>query len=198
MDMGFLPAVRSECEVCGGTGLPPEVRDVRLRGVSLPELLGQTVDEAYERFADEPSTREPLQSLRAVGLGYLVLRQPARSLSGGEVQRLKIAKELRRRVRAASLYILDEPTVGQHHEDVARLAGVLGELVRRGHSVIVVEHHPLLLAKCDWLLELGPGAGPEGGHVVGQGPPERLAAGSSATAPHLAEALRVLREDGMP
>ena len=121
----------------------------------------------------------------AVGLGYLVLRQPGYSLSGGEAQRLKIAKELRRRTNSDTLYILDEPTVGQHLEDVARLAGVLRRLVEAGHSVIVVEHQPHLLACCDWLIELGPGGGPEGGCVIAEGPPGTLAAGNTPTAPYL-------------
>ena len=122
---------------------------------------------------------------RAVGLGYLVLRQPRYALSGGEAQRLKIAKELCRKSRTQSLYILDEPTIGQHMEDVARLIGVLQRLVDGGHTVVVVEHHPHLLASCDWLVELGPGGGPDGGRVIAAGTPEAVASGSTPTAPYL-------------
>ena len=126
---------------------------------------------------------------REVGLGYLVLRQPGYALSGGEVQRLKIAKELCKRASEGTLYILDEPTVGQHLEDVARLNGVLNRLVDAGHSVFVIEHHPHVLAACDWLLELGPGGGPDGGRVIASGAPEALAAGQTPIAPYLREVL---------
>jgi excinuclease ABC subunit A len=131
----------------------------------------------------------PLAAARLVGLGYLVLRQPGVSLSGGEAQRLKIASELSKKAPAETLYILDEPTVGQHLEDVARLAGVLRGLAGAGHTVLVVEHHPHLLAACDWLVELGPGGGPDGGHVISAGAPEDLAAGDTPTARYLREIL---------
>jgi excinuclease ABC subunit A len=131
----------------------------------------------------------PLAAAREVGLGYLVLRQPGYALSGGEVQRLKIAKELCKRTSGGTLYILDEPTVGQHLEDVARLIGVLNRLVDAGHSVFVIEHHPHLLAACDWLLELGPGGGPEGGSVIASGTPEALAIGQTPIARYLREVL---------
>jgi excinuclease ABC subunit A len=118
-----------------------------------------------------------------------VLRQPGYALSGGEAQRLKIAKELCRRSPSETLYILDEPTVGQHLEDVARLIGVLHRLVDDGHTVLVVEHHPHLLASCDWLVELGPGGGPDGGRVIATGTPEALAERDTPTALYLREVL---------
>ncbi|MBN1642896.1 MAG: ATP-binding cassette domain-containing protein [Anaerolineae bacterium] len=192
IDMGFLPDVYLPCEVCRGTGYCPEAWDVRLRGVSLPELLGMTIDEVCARFPDEDGLTRLLSVAGEVGLGYLVLRQPGYALSGGEAQRLKIAKELSRRGRATSgstLYILDEPTVGQHPEDVKRLVGVLHRLVEGGHTVLVVEHHPHVLAACDWLIELGPGGGPEGGLVIAQGPPEEVAQGDTPTAPYLRRVL---------
>jgi excinuclease ABC subunit A len=193
LDMGFLPDVHTLCETCRGTGLLPEAREVRLRGVALPELFGLTIDEVSELFADEVKIAGPLQSARAVGLGYLVLRQPGYTLSGGEAQRLKIAKELAkelgRKAPAKTLYILDEPTLGQHLEDVTRLNGILHDLVEAGHSVLVVEHHPHVLAVCDWLVELGPGGGPDGGRVIATGTPETLAQGDSPTAPYLHELL---------
>ena len=189
MDMGFLPDVESPCETCQATGHRPEAWDVRLRGVALPRLYGLTVDEVHDLFGKEEKLRRPLAAARDVGLGYLVLRQPGYALSGGEAQRLKIAKELCRKTSGETLYILDEPTVGQHLEDVARLNEVLHRLVDEGHSVFVVEHHPHLLAACDWLIELGPGGGPDGGRVIAQGAPETLAAGNTPTAPYLREIL---------
>jgi excinuclease ABC subunit A len=144
-----------------------------------------TVDEVWMQFGDAETLAPKLAAARDVGLGYLVLRQPGHALSGGEAQRLKIAKELCRRGNGETLYILDEPTVGQHLEDVARLVGVLRRLVAEGHSVLVVEHHPHLLAACDWLIELGPGGGPDGGRLIASGPPWSLAGGSTPTAPYL-------------
>jgi excinuclease ABC subunit A len=188
-ELEFLPPVYTPCEVCGGSGLRPEAREVRLRGVSLPELDGMTLDQVYDLYQDEAGLRPALEAARGVGLGYLVLRQPGYSLSGGEAQRLRIARELTLKTRPASLYIFDEPTVGQHMEDVARLNGVLHRLVEAGHSVIVVEHHPYLLAACDWLIELGPGGGPEGGALVASGTPEEVAAGATPTARYLKEIL---------
>jgi excinuclease ABC subunit A len=194
LDMGFLPNVHVMCETCRGTGYRPEAWDVRLEGVPLPECFSRTIDEVYARFAHldgaSNSFVSKLEAAKDVGLGYLVLRQPGYALSGGEAQRLKIAKELSRRSRSKTLYILDEPTVGQHLEDVDRLTGVLHRLVDDGHTVIVVEHHTHLLASCDWLVELGPGGGPEGGYLVAQGTPETVAAGSSPTASYLREVLR--------
>jgi excinuclease ABC subunit A len=126
-----------------------------------------------------------------VGLGYLVWDQPAYTLSAGEVQRLKIAKELCKKTKNQTLYILDEPTVGLHMEDVSRLVRVLNQLVHAGHTVVVVEHHPHLLANCDWLIELGPGGGPDGGRVIAKGPPEEVANMDTPTAPYLREVLEV-------
>jgi excinuclease ABC subunit A len=120
-----------------------------------------------------------------------VMRQPGYALSGGEAQRLKIAGDLCRKTNRPTLYILDEPTLGQHLEDVARLTDVLHRLVDAGHSVIVIEHHTHLLAACDWLIELGPGGGPDGGHIIAAGTPETLATGDTPTAPYLRDILEV-------
>ena len=191
--MGFLPDVHELCETCHGTGYLPEAWEVRLHGLALPELFALTIDEVYALMGNDKSLKRILSAARDVGLGYLVLRQPGFTLSGGEAQRLKIAKELCREASVETLYILDEPTVGQHLEDVARLVGVLHRLVEEGHTVLVVEHHPHLLAACDWLVELGPGGGPDGGRVVATGTPESLACGDTPTAPYLREVLEVAR-----
>jgi excinuclease ABC subunit A len=189
LDMGFLPPVHTSCEICQGTGFLPEAWQVRWGNICLPDLVSLTVDQAYELLQDQTTLVRPLIAVREVGLGYLVLRQPGFSLSGGEVQRLKIAKELSRRTRAQTLYILDEPTVGLHMADVQRLTGVLNKLVEQGHSVVVIEHHVSLLAACDWIIELGPGGGPRGGRIIAAGTPQRVAAGDTPSASYLQEAL---------
>jgi excinuclease ABC subunit A len=189
LDMSFLPDVRLPCETCCGTGCLPEAWEVRLKGCSLPEVFGLTIDQVFDLFGADAHLNRPLSAAQQVGLGYLVLRQPGYALSGGEAQRLKIALELMRKPAAGSLYILDEPTVGQHLEDVQRLVGVLQRLVDEGGSVLVVEHHPHLLAACDWLVELGPGGGPAGGRVIASGTPERLASGNTPIAPYLRQVL---------
>jgi len=187
LDMGFLPDVHVACETCRGTGYPPEAWQVRLHGLALPELLGLTIDRAAGLFAGHPPVSRVLHAAQALGLGYLVLRQPGWALSGGEAQRLKIARELTKGKAAGALYILDEPSLGQHPEDIGRLMGVLNRLVDAGASVMVVEHHPYVLAGCDWLVELGPGGGPEGGRVIASGTPEAVAAGETPIAPYLRE-----------
>jgi excinuclease ABC subunit A len=189
LDMGFLPDLHVPCETCRGTGYLPEAWQVRVHDVALPELSGLTIDQAHALFADHAPVGRALQSARDLGLGYLVLRQPGYALSGGEAQRLKVARELIKRVARGTLYILDEPSVGQHLEDVQRLVGVLNRLVDAQASVMVVEHHPHVPAACDWLVALGPGGGPAGGRVVASGTPEELAAGSTPIAPYLCEVL---------
>jgi excinuclease ABC subunit A len=189
LDMAFLPDVHILCETCRGTGYLAEAWDVRLNGLALPEVLGLTVDEVAGLFGQSERLQRSLQAARDVGLGYLVLRQPGHALSGGEAQRLKIASELCRKTPAGTLYLLDEPSIGQHLEDVLRLTQVLHRLVAEGGSVLIVEHHPHLLAACDWLVELGPIGGPGGGHLIAAGTPEQVAAGNTPTAPYLREIL---------
>jgi excinuclease ABC subunit A len=185
MEMDFLPDILEECETCMGTGYAQEAWDVRLHGFSLPELNELTLSEVHGLFGDESQVADPIKAAMDVGLGYLALRQPGAALSGGEAQRLKIASELRKRTRDGALYILDEPTVGQHMEDIERLKRVLHRLVDEGNSVVVVEHSPSLLADCDWLIELGPEGGPGGGWVVAEGPPEQVAGMDSPTAKYI-------------
>jgi excinuclease ABC subunit A len=187
-DMAFLPDVHLPCELCKGTGYQAEAWRVKLQGVRFPDVFGLSIEKVRSLFGTDLATA--LQAAVDAGLGYLVLSQPGYSLSGGEAQRLKIAAELSHRSPRGTLYILDEPTVGQHLEDVRRLADVLHHLVDLGGSVLVVEHHPHLLAACDWLAELGPGGGPEGGAVIASGTPEELAGGSTPSAAALREVLR--------
>ncbi len=191
LDMGFLPNELVECETCRGTGYRPEAWEVKVHGVALPDINRMTLDEIHKLFRNEPSITTPLRIVREVGLGYLVWQQRTYSLSGGEVQRLKIAKELLKKAKEPTLYILDEPTVGLHMEDVARLISVLNKLVDAGHTVVIVEHHPHMLASCDWIIELGPRGGPEGGKVIATGTPEDIAKKNTPTAPYLSEILEV-------
>ena len=189
-DMGFLPNVRRPCDACAGTGYTAEARDLRLRGHSLAELEALTVEEVLAHWPDDDRVARPLETANELGLGHLILRQPGFALSGGELQRLKLVRELMRQRREPTLFILDEPTVGQSARDVARLVAVLDRLVDGGHTALVVEHNPQLLAACDWLVELGPGAGPKGGRVVAAGTPERVARGRTPIAPYLREVLQ--------
>jgi excinuclease ABC subunit A len=188
-DMGFLPSLVRPCDACGGSGYPAEVRELVVRGDSLPSLADRVLEGVLERWADQDRVARPIAVAVRLGLGYLRLGQPAGSLSGGEAQRLKLAKELARRPSRSTLYVLDEPTLGLHASDVCMLVDVLDGLVSAGHSVLVVEHDPVLLACCDRLVELGPGGGPDGGRVVATGVPEEVARGMTATAPYLREVL---------
>ena len=184
-EMEFLPDINAECETCRGTGFGQEAWAVKLNGFSLPELNSLTLEEVYNLFKSHEKVTTPLKAVLDVGLGYLVLHQPGFSLSGGEAQRLKIAKELSRKRKGETLYILDEPTLGQHMEDVERLKGVLHRLVDGGNTVIVVEHHPGVLVSCDWVIELGPEGGPEGGKVIAEGPPGEIR--DTPTTPYIAK-----------
>jgi excinuclease ABC subunit A len=187
IEMDFLPDEWVECETCKGTGYRQEAWEVCIAGVALPEINTMTIDKVYQLFETEENLAARLDIVRQVGLGYLVWKQPAYTLSGGEVQRLKIARELMKKTGDRTLYILDEPTVGLHLEDVARLVEVLNRLVDAGHTVVAVEHHPHLLAACDWLIELGPVGGPGGGKVIATGTPEEVAKMATPTAPYLFE-----------
>ena len=192
IEMVFLADVYVPCEVCRGTRFKREVLDVRINGQSIHDVLQWTVAEAMTRFRHQPKLGTALWHLQQVGLGYLRLGQPATTLSGGEAQRLKIARELASSGKRTGrkLYLLDEPTTGLHLDDVRVLIKVLDKLVDAGHTVVVIEHHLDLIKRADWVIDLGPGAGPDGGHVVAMGAPEVVAAtAASLTGRYLAPML---------
>jgi excinuclease ABC subunit A len=180
VEMYFLADLLVPCETCGGARYRREVLDIRYRGVSIREALDLTVDQAFEHFASEPRFTRALHILRRVGLGYLKLGQPANQLSGGEAQRLKIARELSEHGAGPTLYLLDEPTVGLHYADIQRLLEVLDDLIARGDTVVVVEHNLDVIRNCDWVVDLGPGGGEAGGRLIAQGPPEIIVAASDS------------------
>ncbi|HEX8395105.1 MAG TPA: excinuclease ABC subunit UvrA [Longimicrobium sp.] len=187
VELLFLPSVYAPCPTCHGARYNAATLEIENRGQNIAQVLGMTVDGAYEFFADEPQVRRPLHVLREVGLGYLRLGQPATELSGGEAQRIKLATELQRAQRGHALYILDEPTTGLHPADVEKLVIQLDELVTAGNTVVVVEHDMRVVAASDWVIDIGPGAGEEGGRVVASGPPAEVArCTESRTAAYLA------------
>jgi excinuclease ABC subunit A len=195
VELLFLPSVYAPCPTCHGSRYNAKTLEIRYRGKNIAEVLGLTVHTALEFFADEPHLLRSLTVLKEVGLGYLRLGQPATELSGGEAQRIKLATELQRMQRGDTLYVLDEPTTGLHPTDVENLLAQLSGLVDSGNTVIVVEHDMAVVASSDWVIDVGPGAGDEGGRVVASGPPRDVAkAKKSLTAPYLAEAL----ETGVP
>jgi excinuclease ABC subunit A len=186
VELLFLPSVYSPCPDCGGSRYSAKTLEVEYRGKNIADVLGMTVDSAWEFLADEPHARRSLEVLRDVGLGYLRLGQSATELSGGEAQRIKLATELQRAERGTTLYVLDEPTTGLHPADVERLLTQLDGLVEAGNTVLVVEHDMRVVAASDWVIDIGPGAGDEGGWIVSAGTPDVLAkAPGSRTAPYL-------------
>jgi len=175
VEMHFLPDLFVPCEACGGRRFERETLEVSYKGRNIAEILDMTVEEAVAFMENVPAVRRPLQTLHDVGLDYLKLGQPATTLSGGEAQRIKLAKELARRATGRTLYLLDEPTTGLHFADVERLLGVLGRLVDAGNSVLVIEHHPDVIKSADFVVDLGPEGGEKGGEIVAQGTPEEVA-----------------------
>ena len=174
VDMQFLDDVRMSCEACDGLRYRPEVRQVRLDGLSIVDVLALGIDEACEHFADDPKIERRLRPLQEVGLGYLSLGQPLSTLSGGELQRLRLARALSERSRD-NLYVLDEPTTGLHSADVVVLLRCIDRVIEAGASVIVVEHNLDVIQAADHVIDLGPEAGPAGGRVVGEGTPAQIA-----------------------
>ncbi|WP_455884331.1 excinuclease ABC subunit A [Pseudomonas spelaei] len=190
VELLFMPSVYAPCPTCHGARYNPETLAITWQGLSIAQVLALTVEQAVEVFAEQPGVLRSLQVLRDIGLGYLRLGQPATELSGGEAQRIKLATELQRNARGATLYVLDEPTTGLHPRDVDRLLSQLNNLVDAGHTVVVVEHEMRVVAQSDWVIDIGPGAGDLGGQVVASGPPQKVARSKkSRTAPFLARAL---------
>lgn len=191
VELLFLPSVYAPCPACHGARYNAKTLEITYKEKNIAEVLELTVDAAYDFFADDPKIHRSLSVLREVGLGYLRLGQPATQLSGGEAQRIKLATELQRMGRGDTLYVLDEPTTGLHPSDTEKLVAQLQGLVDAGNTVIVVEHEMRVVSASDWVIDIGPGAGEEGGHIVAAGTPATVAkAKDSRTAPYLAAFLR--------
>lgn len=190
IEMHFLPDVFVTCDRCQGTRYNRETLAVHYRGKNIAEYLDMTVDAAYENLKAHPALKRKLSILKRVGLGYLRLGQPAPTLSGGEAQRIKLTKELSRKDSGQALYLLDEPTTGLHFDDVRKLLEVLSELVSMGNSVVVIEHNLEVIKYADYIIDLGPGGGDEGGWIVAQGTPEKVVVeAESHTGRYLAKVL---------
>lgn len=175
VEMHFLPDVYVPCDSCRGKRYNKETLDVKYKDKSVSDVLGMTVSEALKFFGPIPHIRQRLEVLEDVGLGYITLGQPATTLSGGEAQRIRLSRELGKRPTGKTLYILDEPTTGLHFADVEKLLGVLGRLVEMGNTVIVIEHHLDVIKSADYIIDLGPEGGDEGGRIVASGTPEEVA-----------------------
>ncbi|HXW19312.1 MAG TPA: ATP-binding cassette domain-containing protein, partial [Roseiarcus sp.] len=174
IEMHFLPDVYVTCDVCKGKRYDRETLEVKFKDKSIADVLDMTVEEAAILFKAVPSIREKMDTLARVGLGYIKVGQQATTLSGGEAQRVKLAKELSRRSTGRTLYILDEPTTGLHFHDVAKLLDVLHELVDQGNTMVVIEHNLEVVKTADWIIDMGPEGGDNGGEIVAMGPPEDI------------------------
>jgi excinuclease ABC subunit A len=172
--MQFLPDVYVPCDVCNGSRFNRETLQVKFKGHSIADVLDMTVEKALEEFSDFPRMLNKLTLLDEVGLGYIRIGQPAPTLSGGEAQRVKLAKELSKRATGRTLYVLDEPSVGLHAADVHKLVEVLQRLVNAGNSVLIIEHNIDIIKTADWIIDLGPEGGDEGGKLIAEGTPEDL------------------------
>jgi excinuclease ABC subunit A len=192
IEMQFLPDIYVPCDVCHGTRFNRETLQVHFKGKSIADILDTTVEEGAELFTAFPAMVSKLKLLEEVGLGYVKIGQPATTLSGGEAQRVKLAKELSRRATGRTLYVLDEPSVGLHAADVHKLIELLQRLVDAGNSVLIIEHNLDIVKVADWIIDLGPDGGDRGGRLVAEGTPEQLCrAKKSYTGEFLKNHLRV-------
>lgn len=189
IEMNFLPDVLVPCEECHGRRYNRETLEVRFKGKSIADVLDMTIDRAVEFFENVPVILKKLKVLQDIGLGYVKLGQPSSTLSGGENQRVKLATELARKDTGGTLFVLDEPTTGLHFEDIRTLLGILQRIVERGNSVVVIEHNLDVVKSADYVIDMGPGGGKNGGMIIARGTPEEIAAGNSPTATYLAEEL---------
>ncbi|HMY36882.1 MAG TPA: ATP-binding cassette domain-containing protein, partial [bacterium] len=175
IEMNFLPDVYVPCETCEGKRYNRETLEIRYKGKSISEVLEMTVAEALDFFDAVPPIKRKIQTLHDVGLDYIHLGQQATTLSGGEAQRVKLAEELSKSSTGKTLYILDEPTTGLHFEDIKMLMNVLGQLVDKGNTVVIIEHNLDVIKCADWVIDIGPEGGDGGGNIVGEGTPEEIA-----------------------
>ncbi|MBX9690822.1 MAG: ATP-binding cassette domain-containing protein, partial [Cyanobacteria bacterium] len=181
VDMQLMPDLFIPCEVCQGERFNYETLQVTWENRSIADVLALSVEEAAQAFRNIPALARPLQLMQELGLGYLTLGQSFNTLSGGEIQRLKLVADLTVKTQETTLYILDEPSAGLHFEDIQKLTAILHRLVDQGHSVFVIEHHLDLIRQCDWVIELGPGGGPQGGRLLFEGTPDQLAKATTPT-----------------
>jgi excinuclease ABC subunit A len=193
IEMQFLPDVYVSCEVCHGARYNRETLEVTYKGKSIADVLTMTVEEALEFFKNIPGIAGKLQTVNDVGLNYIQLGQPATTLSGGEAQRVKLAAELSRRDTGRTLYLLDEPTTGLHFADIHKLLEVLHRLTAAGNTVLVIEHNPDVIKCADYIIDLGPEGGDEGGYIVAEGTPEEVA---QVAASYTGEVLRHVLAQG--
>lgn len=185
IEMNFLPDVLVPCETCHGKRYNRETLEVRFKGKSIADVLDMTINQAVEFFANMPSILHKIKVMQEIGLGYIKLGQPSSTLSGGENQRVKLATELAKRDTGRTLFILDEPTTGLHFDDISTLMTVLNRLVDRGNTVVVIEHNLDVIKSADYVVDMGPGGGKNGGRIIATGTPETIATGESPTAPFL-------------
>jgi excinuclease ABC subunit A len=187
--MHFLPDVYVACDVCHGKRYNRETLDIRYKGKNITEVLNMTVEDGCEFFRNVPMIARKLETLMAVGLGYIQLGQNATTLSGGEAQRVKLSKELSKRATGSTLYVLDEPTTGLHFHDIAQLLEVLYRLRDQGNTIVVIEHNLDVIKTADWIIDLGPEGGSGGGEIVATGTPEEIVANKRS---HTGKALKAL------
>jgi len=176
IEMYFLPDIYAECEECHGKRYSKEALEILYQNKNIADVLDFSIEEAHKFFKDIPQIEQRLKTLVDVGLGYMKLGQPATTLSGGEAQRVKLAFELSKKATGRTLYILDEPTTGLHFDDIQKLLNILRALVDKGNSVVVIEHNMDVLKNADWIIDLGPDGGGNGGEIIAEGAPKEIAA----------------------